>query len=110
MLSYNSKKLLYFLCGFAKFMLEGMEWDMALTSKIMICDPGFNEEDIRASIEDAAQGHVKWIYDCILARWDEHKGLRLGQEERRRLRAAALRHYRSYVKTVVARMEGVSEE
>ncbi|MFA7276450.1 MAG: hypothetical protein WC043_06585 [Pseudobdellovibrionaceae bacterium] len=74
----------------------------------VLSDPGFSESDIKASIEDAAQGHVKWIYDCILARWDDNNGLRIGQAERRRLRAVALHHYRSYVEAVVARMEAAN--
>lgn len=70
-----------------------------------IVDPGFFEEDIKASIEDVAQGHVKWIYDCILARLDGNCGMRMSQAERHYLRSAAFNHYKSYVEAVLLKMQ-----
>lgn len=65
-------------------------------------DPGYFEGDIKASIEDAAQSHIKWIYDCLLVRMESNGVMRLSQADRCTLKKSALDCYKKYVSSYLS--------
>lgn len=64
-------------------------------------DVGFCEADIIASMEESAQDHIKWIYDCLMAKMDREIALRMKQSDRKAFLEKAGLIYQGYVRAII---------
>lgn len=71
----------------------------------MSIDVGFCEADIVASIEEAAQGHIKWIYDCLMARIGNETARRLTKNQRHFFMKRSVKIYLEYMRDTLKNTE-----